>query len=354
MIRPFCSLVILALFIGIGCASKEESVAPDLEAPLLDIYSPAPGDTVGIDSLVVLFQAVDDIGITKVDLSIDHGPTAATVFTAPWKAVLPIAAYDNGPHSLTVSAFDAVGNVTAKTVPFVKGLKHEEEIPRIVLVEIVTSANCIPCAPANETYKQATDNEFYRARLATIKYHAWFPRSTDSLWRQSQTWARPRIEYLFSPIPIANASAPNAWVDGTAVGSSATNWVSALQSRLSVPPELGIDLSKRDSAGGCVLDISVKPLTAIGTADLRLHTVITENDISYNDGNAETMHYDVMRCMIPNAEGEQISLTPGKTERFTRFIIFAPFWVREKCSAVVFVQDHSTKQVLQAAKIALH
>jgi len=187
---PVAALLVL---LAAGCASRDDSIAPDLESPVLTVYSPAPGDTVGIDSLSVIFQAVDDIGITKVDISLNDGPILVTITSAPWKASIPIASHPNGGHTVNFSAYDAAGNITNASVPFIKGLKSQEQVLRMVLGELVTSANCIPCAPANETYHQATDNDFYRARLATIKYHAWFPRSSDSLWRQSQAWARPRI-----------------------------------------------------------------------------------------------------------------------------------------------------------------
>ncbi len=343
----------LVAFLLHGCAQRDDSVAPDIEAPVITVLSPSPGDTVGIDLVTVIFQAVDDIGVTKVDLSVDDAAPSATVTAEPWKATLSIAALADGPHTIVLKAYDNAGSMTEKRVQVVKGLKKSEEVPRMTLVEIVTSANCVPCAPANEAFKKATDDDYHRARMAVIKYHAWFPRSSDSLWKVSQTWARPRITYLFLPIPIANASAPNTWVSGVAAGASAQNWISMTNADINVKPEARIDLEKQDVGGRIQVTVRVRPLASLSGQNLRLHTVVTESDIHYNDGNAEDVHYDVMRTMLPDADGEAITLTPGQTSEFTRTIDMEPRWVRANCSVVVFVQNPDTKHVLQAAKIHL-
>ena len=356
MIRSMFSgiaVITLIAMLAAGCAKRDDSVAPDIEAPTLTVLSPVEGDTVGIDDVTVIFQALDDIAVTRVELSINDSPPAATVTQEPWKAALSIAALADGPLTITLKAYDAAGFMTEKKVTVVKGLKKSEEVPRMTLVEIVTSANCVPCAPANEAFKLATDNDFHRSRVAVIKYHAWFPRSSDSLWKQSSIWARPRIEYLFLPIPIANASAPNTWVSGTAAGASAQSWISMMNADLNVKPEARIDLVKKDSAGRMYVTASIRPLVSLSGQNLRLHTVVTESDIEYNDGNAEHMHYDVMRKMLPDAHGESISLTPGQTGEFSREIEIASNWVRANCSVVVFVQNPDTKKVLQSAKISL-
>lgn len=347
---------LLIIFTLNGC--KEETTGPDTDttAPVVSFRLPAAADTVGIESVTVSLTATDEVGVTKVEIFIDGDATPVKTLTAaPWDAVLSIAALADGAHTLTAKAHDAAGNVgTAAARNFVKGIRTVDIVQRMVLTEVITSANCTPCGPANEYLHTQTSSAAYTDRLAVIKYHAPIPRSTDRLWRESQTWGRPRMTYLFAPTAFELGNAPNAWINGTLIGSVAQNWVAQINQDLTIAPDAKIELTKVVNGSAITLTIKATGLMASAMTDLRLHTVVTESNIEYNDGNSENIHYDVMRTMLPDAAGEQITLAKGETKSFTRQITIDPTWVQNNCDVVVFIQSNTSKYVLQAAKTTLH
>jgi hypothetical protein len=345
-------LVPLLLLLVAGCAKKDNSVAPDIEAPVITVLLPVADDTVGIATVGVVLNVTDDIEVQSVRFLIDGVP-ADTVYAAPFQSSLDISLLPYGPHTLLVRAFDATGKSSEKSVSFVKGIKSVEAVVRYTLCEIVTSANCVPCVGADSIYHEGTNNAFYKERVITVKYHAYFPPPPDNLWLASQTICRPRLEYLFVPPGMQSASSPNGWVSGTKAGSSAPNWLQLISDDLKAPPEAKFELSKKDSAGKTYVTIKVTGLASSSFNDLRLHTVVTETDIMYKGTNGVPIHYDVMRTMLPGPEGESLSLADGQTKVFTREITLDPSWAPGNCSVVVFVQSNGSKHVLQAGRIAL-
>jgi hypothetical protein len=205
----------------------------------------------------------------------------------------------------------------------------------------------------NETYHQASSTALFQERVATIKYHVWWPRPTDQLWHQSTTWTQPRVEYVFSPITADQFSAPRGWVGGQMISNKATEWISAAEADMDKAAGAKIELTSTREGDRITLNITVTGISTSDSTDLRLHTAITESDIEYSDGNGETVHYDVLRQMYPDADGEAVTIANSETKTFQRSIDIAEFWNPEKLHAVVFLQTRQWKTVLQAAKMDL-
>jgi hypothetical protein len=338
----------------LGCSSNSGSGA-DTEAPAVSILQPQHGDTVGVDAVTVVCNASDNVGVTRVDMYVDGATTAsASVTASPWQATIPIAALSDGQHTVRATAADAAGNVgSSATVTFVKGVKSADVVRRMVLMEVITSANCTPCGPANEYLRTQTNNAYYDERLAIVKYHAPIPLSTDSLWKASETWARPRMTTILDPIPLAGASAPTGFVDGSNVGNKPQDWVSGIDNDIPLPAEAKIGIERTVTGSDVSLTVTLTGIRTGDFSDLRLYTVITQSNIHYNDGNSELVHYEVMVTMLPDAAGEALSIANGQTVTRTRSFTLKPEWLRDDMTAVVFLQSASTKHVLQAAKLSL-
>ena len=343
------ALAVVAIVAG-GCNNTTD-VPPDTEAPIISLVSPEVGDTVGTTEVSIVASTSDNLAVAKVEFYID-GQLQTTVTNPPYEATVQITSFSDGAHKAMAKAYDDAGNVgTSVEITFVKGIRSVDVVKRYVLAEITTSANCTSCAPQNEAFRTAVmGNSVYQERVISVKYHGWFPRATDSIWLATQSWAKPRIDYLFGVLPL---SFPKAWVDGNLAGSNATGWIQMMQNELLVAPEAKIELSKTDGAGTVDLTIKLTGMNATSYSDLRLHTIVTEDEINYNDGNAEFEHWDVMCEMIPSADGDAISMTNGQSQSYTRQITVKQGWHKEKLNAVVFVQSKGSMKVLQAAKISL-
>ena len=94
--------------------AAKTSAGPDVTAPVATILSPGNGSTVS-GTANVSVQATDNIGVTRVELSVDgklfaQSASASAVFS------LNTLSYANGAHTLQVRAYDAAGNVGSASV----------------------------------------------------------------------------------------------------------------------------------------------------------------------------------------------------------------------------------------------
>jgi hypothetical protein len=345
---PFLALLLAALAFQ-GCDTSAVNDPQDIEAPEVNIQTPRPSDSLSIGLVDITFTVEDNDRVQKVEVYL-NGAVLETLTTEPWKSTFDATPLGEGSHEIKVLAYDPSGNSGQDRLTLRKGDAQIEEVKRMTLVEIVTSANCPPCGPANEAYHSGTASPLYQERIATIKYHVWWPRPTDALWHHSSEWSRPRVEYLFNPIPPAQFGAPNGWVGGQKISNKAADWISSADVDMELPAGAKIDLESTREGNSISLTIRIKGLRTGEYNDLRLHTAVTENDIEYNDGNSENIHYEVLRRMYPDALGESVSINNGQTAVFQRNIMIDAEWNAEKLVAVVFLQSNGSKEVLQAAK----
>lgn len=337
----------LALILFAGCGDSDNgNNNGNLKAPVVTMTAPENYTIASGNSLVVEASVADADQVQKVEFFMDSQTTpTATVSTKPWKATISLVGMAEGNHTVRAIATNAAGTGSA-TVTFMTGSLANV---RMSLVEVITSANCNPCGPVNEQFNLLTAGETIKNRGAIIKYHVWWPLTTDRLWKESRTWCEPRVRWMMSQFV-----APKAFVEGTDMGSNPQNWFTQMTNDLLLAPEARIELTKVDKGNSFDIGITIKGITSGTYSDLRLHTVVTESEIEYNDGNSEHIHYDVMRMMLPDGLGERVGvLNNGETLNFTRSFDVASAWKRDKLKVVVFLQSEGTKKILQAAKIVL-
>jgi hypothetical protein len=344
------SLLVLLLLLQACDIRAVNEPGEDIQPPTVSFITPLPTDTITDAFLPIQLSADDNDAVASIALSLNNGEPFDILTSEPWESQLPTTDLAEGTHVLQATATDRAGNVGSTTVQLRKGRVVHEHVSRMVLVEVVTSANCPPCGPANELYQQQKSTTFFQERVATIKYHVWWPRPTDKLWHHSSEWARPRVEHLFDP----NEGAPMGFVDGQKINNRASDWIAAAMTAATELADARIELEEHHRDGNMIhLIISVTGISSSSFSDLRLHTVVTETDIEYNDGNSEEIHYDVMRRMYPDAGGELVSIQNGQTSVFERTIEIHEEWNPDKLSVVVFLQSRLGRQVLQAAKLHL-
>ncbi|MFA6232826.1 MAG: Omp28-related outer membrane protein [Bacteroidota bacterium] len=341
----FSILLLLALVQGCGTRAVNEP-GEDIQAPGVSFQTPSYGDTISSADIDIVLTASDNDAVISIELSLDGGAPFATLTAEPWTAALPTSEISAGMHVLKATAKDPAGNASVATVQLRKGTGEQDEVQRMALVEIVTSANCPPCGPANELYHLEEATPLFQQQVATIKYHVWWPRPTDKLWHHSSEWCRPRVESLFDP----NEGAPMGFVNGHKINNRAIDWIASAKVGLEAPAGAKIVLESTRNGNTIDLKITVTGISTGAFNDLRLHTVVTESNIEYNDGNSELIHYDVMRRMYPSADGEIVSIANGQTSVFQRSIEIHSDWNADNLGVVVFLQSNISRDVLQAAK----
>ena len=93
-------------------------------------------------------------------------------------------------------------------------------------------------------------------------------------------------------------------------------------------------------------------LSAIDLTNLALESVILEEEIEFSTppgSNGETKFYDVMRAVLPSTNGTSLNTVQQSGSNLIEIEAdLLANWNTGKLNAVVFIQNKSTKEVLQA------
>lgn len=212
-----------------------------------------------------------------------------------------------------------------------------------VVVEIATGTWCPYCPGAAMGADELIENGH---DVAIIEYH-----NGDEY---ANTYSNSRISYYnVSGFPTAVFDGGNAYVGGSGTQSLYGPYLSRVNQRLSIPSAFTIDVSG-EQMGLTEWDVTVdleKVSTYTGT-NLRLHAVVTESHIEDYWQGMEELNF-VCRLMVPNQNGTSISFSGGNTLQEQLQFTINEEWDPANCELVVFIQDNSTKEVLQGTKIPL-
>ncbi|MEO7454597.1 MAG: Ig-like domain-containing protein [Fimbriimonadales bacterium] len=145
----------------------------DTTPPVVDILSPNAGATVG-DTIIVLAEATDNVGVTEVRLMID-GNVVATDTTAPYQLTWDTTSWDDGEHSLRVRAVDAANNQGDDVITIVVNNKAPDiTAPTVTITSPTNNASVSGNVAINAT---ATDN----VAVAFVEFFV------DGVWQGADT-----------------------------------------------------------------------------------------------------------------------------------------------------------------------
>jgi parallel beta-helix repeat protein len=193
--------------IGVS-TSVVATVLLDGTTPSIAITAPAPNITFTTPQTVAITaNATDNVGVTKVWFTL-NGVTVSTDTAAPYAYDWPITGTNNGAHSWTVTAFDAMNN-SSTTVA--------------VLVTVNIDATP-PVAPASLTVPEISSTSIRLAwtpatdNVAVAGYHVQRGTSTiatlnSDVTSYSDTGLLPKTEYRYTVSAFdasGNESAPSA------------------------------------------------------------------------------------------------------------------------------------------------
>ena len=215
--------------------------------------------------------------------------------------------------------------------------------PRKVLAELFTNTSCSSCAPANP----ALDDVYQRHHdiMTVIRYHVWWPSPYDPFYQSNIEDNTTRTNYY------GVSGVPNLRIDGLInAGYQYGNWESQILDRAQIESPILLQLQlSYDSTSRTGQIIAF--VTAEQSADfnnLHLRYALVEDNVHYNASNGEDIHNQVMRDMLPDADGVPINIQVGQTVVDTQSFSVDTSWVAENCQVVVFVQNDQTKEVYQS------
>jgi len=220
-------------------------------------------------------------------------------------------------------------------------------VDKVVLLEDFANVSCVPCVTSNRIIKTLTRETYGYTKLVAVKYPTNFPAPNDPFYNASKTVCDTKISFyniFFAPTTVIDGIEKPSSTDSIAIKQK-------IDERLSVSPPFEIIATGEFIAGSYYVDVRVNTLAAIDFTNLTIETVILEEEIEFTfapGSNGETKFYDVMRAVLPSTEGVSLSSVQqsgNNTVESEADLIDS--WQTDRLNAVVFIQDKSTKEVLQ-------
>jgi len=250
-----------------------------------------------------------------------------------------------------VSAGGEITIIGADSVIAVNYQPNLSAIKKVPLVEDFANVSCMPCATSNKILESLIGIVFGRSNVATIKYPANFPSPNDPFYLANPTACNARLSYYnvyTAPCNIVDGILKPAPTDSNDVKTK-------INSRLLT--SANVSLVVTDSIGGDSFFVRyfvyVKDTSAIDFSQYVCNVAVTETNITFASApgaNGETEFYDIMRVMFPT-DKQTYSFNKLQNTLLVnqREVKISSTWNKEKLHAVVFLQNKSTKEVIQAA-----
>jgi len=224
---------------------------------------------------------------------------------------------------------------------------------RIVLFEEFTNTSCGPCAAQNPAFNALLNNNL--TKIGIIKYHPNWPGADDPFYLFNPDDNMGRKDYY------EVSGVPSAQMDGQPTVGSAYEGAPAnvtqdmIDEQYDKPALFKIEVNETfDGATNEVtLDITLTAKVDYNSTDLVLQVVAVEKDVEFDSppgNNGEKEFSNVMRYMMPDYNGTSLSAqTEGDvTTKQLKYTMDLTTVDASKMRTVVFIQDNSTKDVLQA------
>jgi hypothetical protein len=218
---------------------------------------------------------------------------------------------------------------------------------RVMVIEDVTATWCTYCPGAARGIEEL-DFRSYDS-VVPIAYHA--SNSGDPYYTAE---AAARLSYYgITGYPTVVLDGSNKIVGGLHTGTMYPTYLNYFRTRMGVssPLTIALSITYDTTARTGTLTIKVKN-TSGSSVSGQLHTVLTESHIYYPWQGMDSLHY-VERAMLPSSSGEAVTIAAGDSLTKTRDFAVSASWVASHCDFVVFVQNNSTKEMYQGARIAI-
>lgn len=226
----------------------------------------------------------------------------------------------------------------------------EAQSQRMILFEEMSNASCGPCASQNPTYHAYITQ--HQDRFLPLAWRANFP-GRDVMNADNKTMHDGRLLYYsITGVPHVRVNgliAPLSpgWYDGAAADTAAQSAQVA-----ATPTTSPITLTVTESRAGLIstVDVNVSSTTAMTDQTLQIAVVEAHHYYASAGTNGEKDFYNVVRQLVPGNDGTPLTLTANENKTVTQsFTIDAAKWNASQVYVVAFVQDNTTKEVMQAA-----
>lgn len=215
---------------------------------------------------------------------------------------------------------------------------------KYVLLEHFTNSRCSVCASRNPAFYNLIAN--YPDDVRHLSIHPPVPYSNCLIYQANTSENKARADFydIFGTPRVALNG--NLVPTGSSLLPAAT-----LQSALNQTSPITIRVEESGTFPTKTAKITVSSYGTTPSGTYKLYAAVAETTVNYSSPNGESKHHDVFRAMLPNVNGESITLpAAGGSLSFTyNYTYTAPTgWTSNYDSlyVVAFVQNTETNEVL--------
>lgn len=217
---------------------------------------------------------------------------------------------------------------------------------RLILFEEFTSASCYWCGVFNPAFQTLLNNN--STKCTSIKYQSNF--GYDPMYDHNPTESGARGSYYAVP------GYPDCVMDGNQFhGSPSQVNQTKINNRYAIPSPFEITINQQvsDDEDSIYVTALIKATQAV-SGNFVAHLVVIEKHIHFNTPpgtNGEKDFYNVMKKMLPGSTGTSLpaSWEVGDYVLISESWKLANVYKISELSVVGFVQNNTTKEVMQAA-----
>lgn len=221
------------------------------------------------------------------------------------------------------------------------GLISQQVDRQQVILEIGTGTWCQYCPGAA---MGADDLIANGCQVGVIEYH-----NGDEFANEASD-AR-NLYYLIAGYPTAHFDGIEEFEGGSTNESMYPYYLPIYQERIAIPSDFTIEIFGQHD--GLDYDVQLIVTKENGDySDLTIQLALTESQIEYSWQGQDELNY-VERLMAPDYQGTVVDFSDKDADTlFLQFTMDAE-WVADNCELVAFVQDESTKEILQGNKVSI-
>jgi len=275
----------------------------------------------------VLFEETQNVN------NLQSGDTETLTFSA-YNLSTPNALYKVEVSTQLTNDEDAVNNTLQKNIYTYTHDRNQ------VLLEIGTGTWCHYCIGAAMGAEDLIDNDH---DVAVIEYH-----SNDSF---STITGEDRINFY------GMAGFPDAFFDGiTEYGGGSENslyntYLPLYQTHKDIKTGVDINITQSFSNNQYSVNVELNKVGPIADDNLAVYLVLTESDITFTWQGQPKLDF-VQRLTLPDANGETVDLINNTNLTIPFTFQLDNTWTND-LELIAFVQNKTTKEVLNTAKLSL-
>ncbi|HVP57982.1 MAG TPA: hypothetical protein VMU02_07765 [bacterium] len=345
--RTLVAIILGAVLVGFaGCDWFEDvNTAPTIE---LRSACPGTGQVLEGDNVTFAWLGTDFDGtVASYEWSYDG---AAWVGTEADSAV--IDSVTAGQHTFSVRARDNSGALSAKSADC-SFTVLPKGVERVALVELFTTNKCQNC-PKAEAALNTMLTEFGLDRLVVVAYHdkpSDAPNSDGLATDETDArigWYTADENYFPEQWPIAVFDGLRPMAGAETADQAAALYRFEISSRLEVVSPIQLTLTGQIGETSGNVAAGVKVAGRLPGDPLVLRFAVIENEVSYNGYFAKVFDF-VTRDLL---DDQTLTLAAyGDSTHVEQDFAVQAGWVTDNMDVIAFVQDISTREVLQAARL---